>query len=106
MQSGFEGVLNRNDRAREARAEALAAGLDSWGMASVLVLDADGRQLRRCGYDPLDRSDLKRVSGLTGLPVKRLARAAYDPAAAAELRAGIQPEPPAPEQTRPINAGT
>jgi hypothetical protein len=43
-------------------------------------------------FRPLVSADLQQAATLSGLPVERLAAAAYDSAVAAELRAGVLPE--------------
>ena len=58
VNSGHAGVLNRNDARREQRARDLANGLSDNGMASVTVLDAEGRVLEGQSFDPLDDADL------------------------------------------------
>jgi len=70
---GEAGALNRNDARRQATGQALANGLDSWGMFPVVVIDPKtGKRSLQTGLDPNDDAEIARVSKLTGIPTTRL----------------------------------
>jgi hypothetical protein len=70
---GYAGHLNRGDARRQATGQALAKGLDSWGMFAVVVIDPKtGRRSLQTGLDPDNDADIARVSQLTGIPTARL----------------------------------